>query len=71
MEQRGDDELVTCYDLRTGELLWEHAIKAHHHDMIGGDGPAATPTIDGDEVYALGGTKASCAVLDCITGKLL
>ncbi len=70
MEQRGDDELVTCYDLHTGKLLWDHAIKARHHDMIGGDGPAATPTIDSGKVYALGGTGV-LRCLDGATGKLL
>jgi outer membrane protein assembly factor BamB len=68
LEQRGEEELVTGYDLRTGELCWDHAIKARHHDMIGGDGPCSTPTIDGGRVYALGATGV-LRCLDAATGR--
>ena len=68
LEQRGDEELVTCYDLHTGELCWDHAIKARHHDMIGGDGPCSTPTIHEGRVYALGGTGV-LRCLDAATGR--
>ncbi len=64
LEQRGEQELVTCYDVSTGQLRWYHAIKARHHDMVGGDGPGSTPTIVDGRVYALGGT----GVLRCIDG---
>ncbi len=64
-EQRGDQELVVCYDLRTGEPLWIHANPARFHETMGGDGPRATPTIDGGRVYALGAT----GILDCLEGS--
>ena len=64
MEQRDQDELVTCYDLRTGELRWSHALLARHEHPIGGIGPRGTPTIHKGLVYALGGT----GVLRCIDG---
>ncbi|MCX6854399.1 MAG: PQQ-like beta-propeller repeat protein [Verrucomicrobia bacterium] len=67
-EQRGEEELVTCYDLFTGQLIWAHADKAHFTQWQGGDGPRATPTVDGGRVYAYGAT----GLLNCLeadTGK--
>lgn len=61
-EQRGDDELVTCYDASDGGLLWSHAIKARYESTLGGVGPRATPTVADGRVYALGAT----GVLHCL-----
>ncbi len=44
-EQRGDDELVTCYQLNTGRKVWEHISTGRFEEFMGGDGPRATPTI--------------------------
>lgn len=67
-EQRGEEELVTCYELLTGKLLWAHADKAHFTQWQGGEGPRATPTVHEGRVYAYGGTGIlNC--LDAITGK--
>jgi outer membrane protein assembly factor BamB len=67
-EQRGEDELITCYDLFTGQLIWAHADKAHFVQWQGGDGPRATPTVDAGRVYAYGATGLlNC--LDAATGK--
>ncbi len=55
-EQRGDSELVTAYSLETGELLWAHADPVRFSEPMGGDGPRATPTLDGGIVYAAGAT---------------
>jgi len=64
-EQRGESELVVCYDIVTGEPRWSHA---HDHtrfvDSQGGDGPRATPTIVGGRVYVMGAT----GILDCLDG---
>jgi outer membrane protein assembly factor BamB len=69
-EQRGEEELVTCYELLTGKLLWAHADKARFTQWQGGEGPRATPTIRKDRVYAQGATGIlSC--LDASTGKPL
>lgn len=68
-EQRGDDELVVCYHVPTGKPQWSHANRVRFQDRTG-DGPRATPTIDGLHVYALGAT----GILDCLdgaTGELL
>ncbi len=69
-EQRGEEELVTCYDLFTGELIWAHADKAHFTQWQGGDGPRATPTIKDGYLYTYGAT----GLLNCLeatTGKLI
>ena len=61
-EQRGESEMVTAYELGSGRLVWSHADAAHYHTTIAGEGPRATPTIDGDRVYALGAT----GILNCL-----
>jgi outer membrane protein assembly factor BamB len=68
LEQRGEQELVSCYDLKTGRMLWHHAVQARHYNEIGGDGPGSTPTIHEGRVYALGGTGI-LRCLDAATGK--
>ncbi|HND55841.1 MAG TPA: PQQ-like beta-propeller repeat protein, partial [Pirellulaceae bacterium] len=70
MEQRGDDELVTCYDIATGDLRWSHAEKTRHESIMGGIGPRSTPTIHKGRVYALGAT-GRLVCLDGATGKLI
>lgn len=68
-EQRGEQELIVCYHVPTGRALWSHANRVRFKDPTG-DGPRATPTIDGQRVYALGAT----GILDCLdgaTGELL
>ncbi len=69
-EQRGDQEQVVAYDLATGEVLWRHADEARYETTIGGVGPRATPTIEGDAVYTLGATGILNA-LDLATGRPL
>jgi outer membrane protein assembly factor BamB len=61
-EQLGEDEAVTCYDLLTGRLLWSHSNTAHFKQWQGGDGPRATPTVQGGRVFAIGAT----GILDCL-----
>jgi len=54
MEQRGPRELVTCYDIVDGKLVWGHGHDARYETELGGIGPRATPTLTGGKVYALG-----------------
>lgn len=55
-EQRGPDELVSCFDALTGQRLWTHAYAARYATTIAGEGPRATVAIDEDRVYAVGAT---------------
>jgi outer membrane protein assembly factor BamB len=64
MEQRGDDELVTCYEIATGRLQWFHAVATRHQTVMGGVGPRSTPTIHEGKVYTLGAT----GMLHCLDG---
>jgi outer membrane protein assembly factor BamB len=69
-EQRGDLELVTCYELLTGKNRWTHEDRLRFSELMGGDGPRATPTIVDGRVYAMGAT----GILNCLdgaTGKVI
>ncbi len=70
MEQRGDSELVTCYHLTTGELIWTHADKTYFESIIAGSGPRTVPTIVDGRVFTLGSTgQMNC--LDLLDGKVI
>ncbi len=70
LEQRGDDEIVTCLSLASGEPEWQVAVTARHQTVLGGTGPRSTPTIHDAHVYAAGATGWLHAV-DGVTGKVL
>lgn len=70
LEQRGEDEWVTCYEVETGKPVWGHSIVARYESKLGGIGPRSTPTIHEGRVYALGATGV-LRCLDAATGKLL
>ncbi len=52
LEQRDDQECLTCYRLSDGELIWMQQHAGRHENQLGGIGPRSTPTILGDRVYA-------------------
>ncbi len=64
IEQRGGEEVVTAYDVRTGRELWAHKWTGIFREMMGGDGPRATPTWHDGVVYALGGSGELRAIDD-------
>ena len=70
LEQRGDSELVTCYDVDTGEVEWAHSTEARYDSTVAGTGPRSTPTVDGGTVYAQGAAGHLLA-LDGATGQVL
>ena len=68
MEQRGDMEMTTCYNVETGHLEWAHGTSGRFEGVAGGVGPRSTPTIDDGMVFALG-VRGHLACLDGATGK--
>lgn len=74
-EQRGDQEIVACYRVDNGELVWTHSDEARFDPAdfqggLGGIGPRATPTIHDGKVLTQGATGiVNC--LDARTGKVL
>lgn len=74
-EQRGEMELVVCYRVSTGDIVWTHGDKARFDPTtlgggMGDAGPRATPTISGQRVFTQGATGiVNC--LDATTGQLV
>jgi outer membrane protein assembly factor BamB len=70
LEQRGDEEVVACYALESGEPEWSVAVPARHETVLGGVGPRSTPTIRDGVVYSTGATGWLHAI-DGATGTVV
>lgn len=68
-EQRGPHECVTCYDAKTGAVVWQHGVEALFEDGMG-LGPRATPAYADGRIHTLGCTGVVLC-LDAATGGVV
>ncbi len=64
---RADTEYVIAFDVASGKRLWETP-HGRRFSNDRGDGPRATPTVEGDRVYAFG-ASGDLSALDAASGK--
>jgi outer membrane protein assembly factor BamB len=67
--QRSSRGYVTALDVKSGARLWETALGAAYNESRG-NGPRATPTVDGDRVFALG-ADGTLACLEAASGRIV
>jgi|WetSurMetagenome_2_1015567.scaffolds.fasta_scaffold13524_3 outer membrane protein assembly factor BamB len=68
IEQRRQREVVAAYDLNSGKEKWIHGWDAEFQEILGGNGPRATPVWHDERIYALGAT-GELRCLDAQSGK--
>jgi outer membrane protein assembly factor BamB len=66
---RDNTEYVMAFDIATGRRVWE-AAHGRRFSNDRGDGPRATPTIEGNRLYAFG-ASGDLSVMETATGKVL
>ena len=70
LEQRGEEEVVSCRSVTTGEPAWAVAVRGRHETVLGGVGPRSTPTIRDGVVYTTGATGWLHAI-DGASGRVI
>lgn len=74
LSRQGDSEIVACYSLSTGELVWKDSYPAQYTmnpaAVTHGKGPKSTPIISKGKLYTLG-INGVLSCYDPPTGKLL
>lgn len=53
MFSKGNDEFVVCLNATDGGEIWRFRSDDNYHEGQGGNGPRATPTIDGDLLFTI------------------
>jgi outer membrane protein assembly factor BamB len=64
-ERKGGIERALCLDEKTGAILWKTEWQADYGGISYETGPRATPTVDGDRVYVVGGR----GIMNCLEAK--
>jgi len=69
-EQRGENEVVSCYKLSSGEAVWTREDATRFWEANAGPGPRATPTYHAGRLYTLG-ANGTVNALDAADGALV
>jgi outer membrane protein assembly factor BamB len=69
-EQRLENEVVSCYDAKTGQPIWSFATPSRFFESLGGLGPRGTPTLADGSVYALG-AEGTLVRVNAVDGTLV
>jgi outer membrane protein assembly factor BamB len=72
MSNQGDDEVVWALSETDGKKLWTTPLGPAHEQRMpqGAEGPACTPTVDGERLYVIG-MGGDLACLQARDGKIL
>ena len=68
MFSEGEDEFVICLNASNGEEIWRFRSDSTYYESEGGNGPRATPTIDGEFLFTVS-AQGKFYALSCATGE--